>query len=99
MKTLARKCDPCHGGEQSKQRITLLVGSNATGTDKLPSFVIGKSKKLCCFPGIKTLPTKYANNKTAWITGDLFESHLQKLDERMRREKRQILILLDNSAA
>ena len=34
-----------HGSKQPKNRITLLVGANMSGTDKLPLLAIGKSKK------------------------------------------------------
>lgn len=34
-KTLAEKSDPCFGGKKSKQRITVLLTTNADGCDKL----------------------------------------------------------------
>lgn len=43
-KTLARSGEPCHGGKLSKERVTVVVGCNASGTEKLPLLVIGKSK-------------------------------------------------------
>ncbi|XP_037521813.1 tigger transposable element-derived protein 4 [Rhipicephalus sanguineus] len=39
-KTLAFAGDPCHGGKHSKERLTVLVGSNMSGSEKLPLLVI-----------------------------------------------------------
>ena len=44
-KTLCFKNQPCHGGKHSKDKVTVLVGANADGSEKLPLLVIGKSKK------------------------------------------------------
>jgi hypothetical protein len=43
-KTFEFKDVKCHGGKQSKDRLTVHVCANMSGTDKLPMFVIGKSK-------------------------------------------------------
>ena len=43
-KTLTYKGDSCHGGTRSKQRVTLLIGCNTDGTEKLPPLVTGKYK-------------------------------------------------------
>lgn len=50
--TLAFKNESCHGGKNSKERITVLLAANATGTEKLKPLVIGKSQKPRCFKGI-----------------------------------------------
>lgn len=55
-KTLSSSGEPCHGGKLSKERVTIIVGSNATSTEKLPLLVIGKSKNPRCFKGKKNLP-------------------------------------------
>jgi len=60
--------EKCSGGKKSKERVTVLIGSNASGTDKLPLFMIGKSAKPRAFKNAK-LPFKYAANKKAWMTG------------------------------
>ncbi|XP_022167245.1 tigger transposable element-derived protein 4-like [Myzus persicae] len=56
------------GGENSKKRVTILLGSNMTGTDKIKPLLIGKSAKPRCFKGIKTYPLDYESNKKAWMT-------------------------------
>jgi len=64
-KTLAQKAEPCHGGKKSKQRLTVLLGANADGRDKLRPLIIGKFKKPRCFKNIKNFPTGYEANKKA----------------------------------
>ena len=44
-KTHAFKGQACHGGKQAKDRLTVLIGCNMTGTEKLPLLVIRKSAK------------------------------------------------------
>ena len=58
----------CSVGKKSKERVTVLVGSNASGSQKIPLFMIGKSKNPRPFKNAK-LPFKYAANKRAWMTG------------------------------
>lgn len=50
-KTFTFREDDCHGGKQSRERLTLLHCANMTGTDKLPLLVIGKAKQPRCFKG------------------------------------------------
>ena len=55
-KTLSFKGERCTTGKKSKERITILVGANMTGTEKVPLLVIGKSANA------KT-PVRYTANK------------------------------------
>lgn len=71
-KTMAFKGDKCVGGKKSKERITVLVGSNSNGTEKVPLLVIGKSAKPRCFKN-RTVPVDYLANKRAWMTGKIFK--------------------------
>ena len=87
-----------HGAKQPKSRITVLVGANMTGTDKLPLLVIGKSKNPRAFRNM-TVPVDYHANKKAWMTSILFENWLRNLDKRMGREKRKIAMIIDNCPA
>jgi len=63
------------GKKKNKFRITIAFACNATGTEKLPPFFIGKSAKPRCFKKKtgKELGFYYRNNKKAWMTGVLFE--------------------------
>ena len=98
-KTLARKDDPCHGGKRSKERLTVLLTTNADGSDKLRPLVTGKSKNPRCFKNVRAFPTEYDNNKNAWTTREIFRKFLRKLDRRMGEEKRKILLFLDRCSA
>ncbi|XP_052696183.1 tigger transposable element-derived protein 4-like [Crassostrea angulata] len=98
-KTLEFKGVDCHGGKNSKERVTVMVWSNMSGNEKLPLLVIGKSKKPRCFKGIKTLPTAYEANKKAWITSELFTAWLKQLDRRFQRQKRKVAMIVDNCPA
>nr|XP_042909311.1 tigger transposable element-derived protein 6-like [Parasteatoda tepidariorum] len=98
-KTFAFKGEPCHGGKNSKERLTILVGASMNGIEKLPILVIGKSKKPRCFRNVKSLPCDYDSNQKSWMTIKIFETYLKKLDSKMRKEKRNIIIFVDNCAA
>jgi len=88
-----------HGDKQAKIRVTLLVGVNMDGTDKLPLYAIGKSKNPRAFKSVKHLPLAYSANKNAWMTSALFEQWLVKLNHRMSLEKRKIAFVVDNCPA
>ncbi|XP_064488392.1 tigger transposable element-derived protein 4-like [Ornithodoros turicata] len=95
-KTLTFVGDTCTGGKHSKVRITVLVGANMSGTDKLKLLVIGKAKSPRCFKHVKTLPVDYTANSKSWMTQALFEQWLRGMDRRFVREKRKVLFLVDN---
>ena len=63
------------GKKKNKFRLTVFFACNATGTEKLPPFFIGRSKQPCCFrkKTAKQLGFYYRNNKKAWMTRVLFE--------------------------
>ena len=64
-KSLHLKNENCVGGKHSKLHLTGLTAANAVG-EKLPLFVIGKSKKPRCFKHIKHLPCRYRSQKKSW---------------------------------
>ena len=63
------------GKRASKFRLTLCFACNADGSQKRDLFFIGKSKKPRCFGrhGPIERGFYYRSNKTAWMTGVLFE--------------------------
>jgi hypothetical protein len=75
-KTLSLKGDPCNGGKNSMERITVLLACSADGTDKLPPLDIGKSENPRCFKNVRQLPTKYVANRKAWVTQAIFTDYL-----------------------
>ena len=61
-KTLSFRRERCTGGKKSKQRITLLVGANMSGTEKFPLLAIGKSKRPRAFQN-KEIIIKYKQTR------------------------------------
>lgn len=66
-KTLFFRGDLCSGGEMSKDRITVLLCANASGTEKLKPLEIGKSQNPRCLKNVQTFPAHYEANKKAWM--------------------------------
>ena len=95
-RTLEFKNVDCHGGKQSKERITTLVCANMSGSDKLPMFVLGKSSKPRCFKNAKTLPTQYNANMKAWMTSTLFTTSFYK---KCQCQHRKVALIIDNCPA
>eukprot|EP00731_Ephydatia_muelleri_P031162 Em0022g676a len=97
-KSLCFKNEKCTGGKKSKERLTALVVASMAG-EKLPLFVIGKSKTPRCFKGVKTLPLEYTANAKAWMTGDIFSNWLNKWNRNLSSNNRHILLVIDNCSA
>ena len=97
--TLATK--PVKGKKKDKEQITVLLCTNATGTDKLQPLVIGKSANPRCFKNIRkeNLGVKYEANKKAWMTGDIFSRWIKSLNHTNRLKHRKILVLVDNASS
>lgn len=89
----------CRGGKKSKERYTVLLCSNMLGTEKLKPIVIGKYAKPRCFRhlDLKTLPVQWLSNRTAWMNAKIFSDWLRELDLCMQKQRRRILLLLDNA--
>ena len=98
-KTFRFKGYSCHGGKNSKQRPTLMIGANMDGSEKLPILAIGKSAKPRCFLNVKKLPVTYRNNKKAWMTSSLFREWIEDLDNHFGKKKRRILLIIDNCSS
>ncbi|XP_031340904.1 tigger transposable element-derived protein 4-like [Photinus pyralis] len=98
-KTLKFRGEKCVGGKLSKERITVLVCANMSGTEKRKLLVIGKSQNPRCFKNVRSLPVDYRANSKAWMTSELFIEHVRKWDEELKRKKRKIVLLIDNCPA
>uniref|UniRef100_A0A1E1XKZ6 Putative tick transposon n=1 Tax=Amblyomma sculptum TaxID=1581419 RepID=A0A1E1XKZ6_AMBSC len=98
-RTLALKGDDCRGGKQSKLRITILLCANLDGTDKRVPLVVGKSARPRCFKGTKRMPVKYVANSKAWMTRQIFSEWLKEFNQDVKRQGRQVCLLLDNCSA
>src|ERR1044072_9482545 len=88
--TLSTK--PVPGRKKDKTRITVLLGVNATGTDKLKPWVIGNAKR-----NLERLPVFYRENKKAWMNSAVFKEVLCEMDSYFRAKNKKILLLVDNA--
>ncbi|NXX80753.1 TIGD4 protein, partial [Urocolius indicus] len=93
--TFAFKGETCSVGKLSKERITIVVGTNMDGSEKLPLLVIGKNKSPHFFQDVKSLPVDYEATDMAWMTSEVFEQWMHKLDDRFQAQQRQVLIFVD----
>lgn len=98
-KTMKFKGERCTGGKMSKERITVMVAANMTGSEKRKLFVIGKAKRPRCFRNVKSLPVVYEHNKKAWMTSELFTKFLREWDSELQRSSKKILLVVDNCPA
>ena len=61
------------GFKISKERVSLLLCSNASGSHSLRPLVIGKYRNPRCFKTIRSsLPVNYQNNSSSWMTREIF---------------------------
>lgn len=97
--TLAIRAENVKGTKKEKDRITVLCCANADGSERLPLLVIGKSACPRCFKGInvKALPCIYRSQRKAWMSVELFQEFLSGLDSKMKKQDRNILLILDNA--
>ena len=88
----------CKGGKKSKQIITIAFFVTAVGSKERP-VVIWKYQNPRCMKHFdkSVLPVTYFSQTKAWMTGDVLESILTKLNSRLSYEKRSIILLLDNA--
>jgi len=64
-KTLSFKGEKCSGGKLSKERLSVALCANMSGTEKMEPIVIGKYEKPRCFKNVTNLPCVYKFNKKA----------------------------------
>ena len=86
------------GWEKSKLRVTIAFVASATGEKEDP-IVKWTSQKPRCFRGVdeSSLPVTYFHQKKAWMTGDIMHEILSSFNRKMIRQKRSVLLLLDNA--
>ena len=97
-KGFAEKASKCKGGKKIKVRITVALIVDALGETQRP-IVIGMSANPRCFKNVKKdqLPVDYYSQKKAWMTGEILNDVLLKINRRLQVSKRSILLLLDNA--
>jgi hypothetical protein len=90
---------PISGIKLNKERVTILLTCNATGSEKLTPLFIHKYENPRPIRGInkETLPVDYYWNSKAWMQVSIWNDYLKKLDHKMRTTNRNILLLIDNA--
>lgn len=83
----------CPGGIRSRQRITVLLCANMTGTEKFPLLVVGRHDKPASFRNVKSLPVQYVSNPSAWMTSESFGAWLQDIDSWFTQQNRRVVVL------
>lgn len=99
-KTFAFRGEKCSGGKMAKERVTVLCCANMAG-DSEKLLVIGKAARPRSFGKINlnSLPVHWRSNRKAWMTCDIMKEFLLQFDQKMQREKRKIVLFLDNAAS
>ena len=92
-KTLAQ--GKVKGQKIQKDKVTLTLDVNATGSHKLKLLVVGKSKRPRCFS--KWDPKPYVwwhSNQTAWMKEDVFATWMTCLNNEFKKEDCKLLIII-----
>ena len=96
------------GFKAAKDRVTLLLGGNASGDCKMKPLLISRAANPRALKGYSKehLPVIYKNNKKAWITGSMFNQWLTVYAAPFWKDycakeniDFKILLLLDNAPA
>lgn len=99
--SLNAKGQRCRGGKQAKQRNTWAFFVNAAGGKEDP-IIIGKSAKPRCFKNMKDIKRPYGcwyySNPKAWMKTEIMQEVLTRLNEKLKRKKQNILLLMDNAS-
>lgn len=98
--TYAIKGTTSKGFKKSKERVTILLGASMLG-EKMPLLLIGKSKNPRSFKNkiIDENIIMYDNNKSAWMTKEIFERYFKQINKTMMKDDRKIMVLIDNCMA
>lgn len=100
---VSRKEAAAPGYKMSKDRVTVMVCANASGTHRVPLLMIGKSRNPRCFKNVK-IPLIYTSQKNAWMDSDLFIKWYEntfipevKNFQQHSGKEGKVLLLLDNA--
>lgn len=95
-----KNVDLSTNGGSSEERLTALVCSNMTGTDKLPLVVIGKEENPFALRNVKTYPAswKYVCNEKVFMTAEIFTNWVMKMDATFHKEHRNVVLVINISS-
>ena len=91
------------GSTKRKDRFTLMIITNMDGSDHRKLAVIGKAKKPQCLARkykmtVNDMSIDWYASKNAWMTGDIHDRIMTKLNNQMREAGRKILYVCDNAS-
>lgn len=86
------------GTKKVKDRVTLVVCANATGSHKIPCTLISKSKSPACIKN-RIWPVPYFSQSKAWMDKNICSKWFREVfhPEVRRRTAGRVLLLLDNA--
>ena len=90
---------PTAGTKLAKNRVTILLTCNSTGTEKLRPLFIHKYKDPRALKNINrsTLPVDYQWNAKSWMQVSIWNHYLKQFDNQMRMQNRNIILFIDNA--
>ncbi|KAF2195896.1 DDE-domain-containing protein [Zopfia rhizophila CBS 207.26] len=88
------------GAKKDKARISLALCSNADGSDKVPPWLIGKSKVPRCFRGVNVsaFGVEWRNSTKAWMNADIMAEWLKAFYKHIGEDV-EVILLMDNFSA
>ncbi|GBC35167.1 tigger transposable element-derived protein 6-like [Rhizophagus irregularis DAOM 181602=DAOM 197198] len=91
---------PVVGKKLSKERVTIALCCNASGTEKVKPVFIGKSQNPRALKNVpkSSLPVQYYWNKTAYMQVSIWNDWLKLFDSRLRLQNRHIILLYDGAS-
>ncbi|KAG0440024.1 Tigger transposable element-derived protein 6 [Dictyocoela muelleri] len=77
-----------------------MLACNMSGTEKLIPLIVGKFKNIRSFKNFsKYFFCRYTHNKNTWMTSAVFNMWLFDINQKFKKERRKILLVLDNCPA
>jgi hypothetical protein len=91
---------PIAGSKKSKERITMGLCCNATGSEMLKPVVIGQRKSPRCFKNFNhSSLVYYFHSAKGWMNTAIFQEYLRKLNHKMAIQNRKIALIVDNHSS
>ena len=86
------------GKKKSKERVSLVVCANATGTHKIPCTLIGKAKFPACIKN-RERPFKYISQNKTWMDVSTYWKWFEEVfySEVRKTTGRPVLLLVNNA--
>ena len=87
------------GHKKDKSRVSIFCAANSLGTEKMKLSFIHKHQRPRAMQNLNynNLPVYYYWNKTAWMQVSIFNEILLTLNNDMKKQNRNILLLIDNA--